>query len=700
MGSEKSQFQPAARRTRGIVLSVIAFVLVVASLVRLRSPTTYTQGAARGKSKLVWFIPDGLRADPDVFQIFRWAREGKLPNLRRMMEEGAWGYSIPVFPSHTPVNYASLFTGTNPLKHGVADGPMRLVGYPLSMISLSGFHSTAKTIDPVWTILENAGLVSTLLTVPGSTPPETESGAVIKGRWGGWGIDFPPIVFDSWKDEWLRDGIGWNDRVFGVEKKLTEFTRAGEPAGWAFPLPPSHSPPREVNLRNWGADLYLLLTDSTDDGAENYDTATVSLDKKAALFTLKPGEWSGWFPLDLRYETAAQYQKDVPGRLRIEEELSGVHFRVPTRLKIIRLGARDQFRVRVLYDGLNPSLTRPSSLAAGLEKAAGPMVDFVDNYPPQLVYFPEDKATFLEESAMSFDWHRKAAAHLLREQPEDVFIHSIYSPNQMLTSRWWMGAVDPRSSKYAKTPQADRDAAWRDVLAMYRRVDDMLGDALASLGPDSYLVFSSDHGVAALNQEVRLNNLFARKGWLAHRYDAKTRRHEIDWDKTKVVYLNMNHVYLNPAGLAGPYHPASGPEYEKLRAAVVKELRELRNEAGEHPLADLVPRSEAASWGLPGDRVGDLVIANAPGFSWAEDVSADGKVFTETFKGGYKQAILTEKEKALWTPFVILGPGVKKGYEIPHPIHHVDQLPTILHLLHVPMPYEPDGRSLDEIYQH
>src|SRR5687768_12952174 len=66
--------------------------------------------------KLYWFVPDGLRADPDVFKIFQWAREGKLPNVRRMMEEGSYGYSIPVFPSHTPVNFASLFTGVAPLR--------------------------------------------------------------------------------------------------------------------------------------------------------------------------------------------------------------------------------------------------------------------------------------------------------------------------------------------------------------------------------------------------------------------------------------------------------------------------------------------------------------------------------------------------------------------------------------------------------
>ena len=37
-------------------------------------------------TKIYWFIPDGLRADPDIFTIYKWAQEGKLPNIKKMME--------------------------------------------------------------------------------------------------------------------------------------------------------------------------------------------------------------------------------------------------------------------------------------------------------------------------------------------------------------------------------------------------------------------------------------------------------------------------------------------------------------------------------------------------------------------------------------------------------------------------------------
>ena len=76
----------------------------------------------------------------------------------------AYGYSIPVFPTHTPVNFATLMTGSLPKTHGVADGPMRLAGSPLSTVALSGFSSLAKS-SPIWKILEDRFITETVSNV-------------------------------------------------------------------------------------------------------------------------------------------------------------------------------------------------------------------------------------------------------------------------------------------------------------------------------------------------------------------------------------------------------------------------------------------------------------------------------------------------------------------------------------------------------
>ena len=116
-----------------------------------------SERAPEKPEKIYWFIPDGLRAEPDMFTVFKWAQEGKLPNIKKMMENGAYGYSIPDFPGHTPVNFASLLTGAHPTVHGIADGPMHVEGFPLAKPSAAGFSSNAKKVPPIWKTLEEAG---------------------------------------------------------------------------------------------------------------------------------------------------------------------------------------------------------------------------------------------------------------------------------------------------------------------------------------------------------------------------------------------------------------------------------------------------------------------------------------------------------------------------------------------------------------
>ena len=138
--------------------------------------------------KLYWFIPDGVRAEPGLFNIYKWAEEGYLPNIKKLMDRGSYGFSYPNFPSHTPTNFATLLTGAYPEVHGVDDGPMRVIGKPLDKVAVPGFRSTAKKVPPIWKTLEDEGLKVAILSVPGSTPPEVNKGVVLRGRWGGWGV--------------------------------------------------------------------------------------------------------------------------------------------------------------------------------------------------------------------------------------------------------------------------------------------------------------------------------------------------------------------------------------------------------------------------------------------------------------------------------------------------------------------------------
>ena len=677
-----------------ILLVALSFLAMIAML--FFGHQRPVQNVAQKKLKLYWFIPDGLRAEPVTFKVFEWAKSGKLPHLKKLMEEGAYGYSKPVFPGHTPTNFATLLTGTTPDVHGIADGPMRIEGYPLKMVSKGGFSSQAKKVAPLWYTLEQEKFLVTLLSIPGSTPPELSEGITVRGRWGGWGIDFPAINFHAANDEVMKVEAGQNKRVFNFGSELTRFVQAKNPVDWDVRLQ-SFSPLREVNLENWDQPFYALLADSTDDKVENYDRVVFSKDKKEVLFVLKEGDWSPWVNVTLKWELKNDYNIHTPKKAEWERKASTVDVQTQMKIRVIKVGNKDYFRIRFFYNNLNEYLIKPSHLFAGVQKEVGPMVDFVDNYPPQLIYLPEDKNTFIEEADLSLEWHKKMVSHMVKKWGSQVVIQSIYTPNQMLTSRWWMPFIDPKSPRYNEITETERAVLWNDVLKMYQQIDAILGEAMKAADENTIIMFSSDHGAIPLYKEVRLNNLFAKKGWLTFKYNKESAEYEIDWDKSKAIFLQMDNVYLHSKGLGGNYTRDSGPNYEAFRNEVKEAILSLRDQDGVSPVSKIITREESLQLHLPADRSGDLILANTSHYNWVEDVSQDLAIFKSSLKGGYKQAVLPENEMGMWTPFVIRAPGVKKNMEMKIPINHIDQYATLLKLLKITPPEHQRGKVLQEI---
>ena len=662
---------------KNILFLTIVLVVMIVALVIMVAPKETTA------KKLYWFIPDGMRADPGLFNIFKWAQEGKLPNIKKMMDNGSYGFCIPVYPSHTPTNFATLLTGTYPKTHGVADGPMHIEGRPLNKVAVAGFSSVAKKVPPIWVNMEQEGKNVFLLSMPGSTPPELDVGTTVRGRWGGWGADFHALNFQSKEDLSQRKKQGRGSRLFFFGPQLTNYVDIKSARRWKN-MPTSYSRPLEAEMTGWGTTIFMYIYDSTDDRKKNYDRIVFSLDKENIISDLEQGEWSDWQPLQLKWQ-----DQDVDSDVKVKV----------VKLKIDDLGRKGFFRVRCFYNNLNKYLTQPPETAEEIISAVGPMIDFVDNFPPQLIYYPEDKQTFIEELNMSFDWHKKATDFILNEYQPDIYIHDIYSPNQMLTSRWWMGYIDPVSSRYNEVSKEERDELWDEVFDMYKRLDDILGEYLKNADKDTLVVLSSDHGAVPLNKWVRLNNLFAREGLLEFTIDKKTGEPIIDWEKSKAIYLKFGHIYIHPDGLAGDWTRGSGPEYEKLRNQVIEMLYSLEDEDGKKPVVSVVRWEDVENFlDLPPDRVGDLIVANEAGFGWNEEMSADLTIFTSALKTGYKQAILAQQTKGMWTPFIIMGPGVKKNYELRRPVSMADQYPTIMHLMGMKIPDFVEGQQLCEIY--
>ncbi len=104
-----------------------------------------------------------------------WAEEGDLPNLGRLMAEGAYGALESTLPPVTAPAWPTFATGKNPGKHGVFDFIRPMAGR-FDLVNASSLRAAT-----LWEILSAAGRKVGIVNVPITYPPKPVNGFVIGG---------------------------------------------------------------------------------------------------------------------------------------------------------------------------------------------------------------------------------------------------------------------------------------------------------------------------------------------------------------------------------------------------------------------------------------------------------------------------------------------------------------------------------------
>src|ERR671913_1257212 len=144
--------------------------------------------------KLVILGFDGM--DPDL--VLRWVAEGKLPNIKRLMNDGGLYPLTTTHSAESPTAWASFATGVNPGKHNIYDflvrdtatylpdlgmvkrqPPRFLFNYiPIAKPQLESIRGGTS----FWVTAGRAGVRSSILTVPVTFPPEqVPNGELLSG---------------------------------------------------------------------------------------------------------------------------------------------------------------------------------------------------------------------------------------------------------------------------------------------------------------------------------------------------------------------------------------------------------------------------------------------------------------------------------------------------------------------------------------
>jgi predicted AlkP superfamily phosphohydrolase/phosphomutase len=109
--------------------------------------------------------------------IQRWAEEGILPNLKKLIGGGAFGPLMSSYLPETPIAWNSIVTGKNAGKHGVYDWGERAEGSYDIGVSLS--YSCKE--PPLWEIIGEEGKKVGIFNVPLTYPPKPLNGFLVSG---------------------------------------------------------------------------------------------------------------------------------------------------------------------------------------------------------------------------------------------------------------------------------------------------------------------------------------------------------------------------------------------------------------------------------------------------------------------------------------------------------------------------------------
>jgi hypothetical protein len=155
---------------------------------------------AYGKAKtkrIVILGFDGM--DPVLTE--RFIKEGKLPNLARLREQGTFRLLATTLPPISPVAWSSFLTGVNPGKHNIYDFLTPDRGRYLPELSSARIRGSKHVLKigryaipltrpqikplrkgiPFWHYLADAGVFCSIIRVPITFPPEKFSGVLLSG---------------------------------------------------------------------------------------------------------------------------------------------------------------------------------------------------------------------------------------------------------------------------------------------------------------------------------------------------------------------------------------------------------------------------------------------------------------------------------------------------------------------------------------
>ena len=682
-------------------VSLILAICIVSSTVSCASRRTSTYW-----QKLVVLGFDGM--DPDL--VAQWMKEGKLPNLRRLADQGGIYPLSTTHSAESPTAWASFATGVNPGKHNIYDFLVRDTSTylpDLGMVRrepakfLFNYVPIAKPrlestrgATSFWVTAGRAGVRSSILTVPVTFPPEqVPNGELLSG------LPLPDIrgtmgTFYYFATDLSRYEEG-NTEFGGILKRLVMDPQEPHVARTELVGPPNPIVRSRIQaIRKRGStlseedkraiaelepqeDVRLPMTIRWNRTAK---TATVEVAGESLL--LEPGKWSRWIDLEFRINFLV---------------------RVHGMAQMLLMNADHELQLYVSPVNWKPDnppvpMSYPDSFAGDLFERVGyyRTLGWAEATWP-LNEGRMDERTFMEDLYRAFDDRAQVILNRIDARDWDVLVGVIESTDRVQHMMWRL--IDPKHPMY----DAALAAQFGDsILRVYRRADDFVGEVLKRIDPGTPVLIVSDHGFHSWRKAVNLNTWLVQQGYMVlHGQQPGEKKlddlfgggefwENVDWSRTRAYAMGIGQIYFNLRGRESKGIVSPGGEARQLAEELSARLLTMKDPDDGSPIIRAVYKRDDIYSGEFLANASELQVGMEDGYrvSWQTTLggSPPGIVYANMKKwsadhGGYDFAttagvLITNRRASSETPSIM------------------DIAPTVLKYFGVPIPGEIDGKPL------
>ena len=338
--------------------------------------------------------------------------------------------------------------------------------------------------------------------------------------------------------------------------------------------------------------------------------------------------------------------------------------------------------VSTAFDCNNDSLCSPSSLFWELQEKVGyfPPVSQLGQQDPMLI---SDCMLVMWEHAAQ--WQAKAINYLIQNKNTEIIFSHMH--NVDMQEHMFIKFLSDRS--WNRKPHEVYEQFMEDI---YTQTDRYIGEFLHLLDEGWTILVVSDHAQVAGWHDVPLlqgsgitTPVMEQLGYTVMVKDADgNNTKEVDWSKTRAVASDV-YIYLNLIGRE-PYGIVAPEDQYELEEQIITDLYSYKDKKTGHRVVSLALRNrDAILIGLGGPECGDIVFMIAEGYNYDHS-----DCLSTTYGAG---------ETSVSPIFIAAGKGIKKGCVTERHIRQVDVAATMAYLGGVRMPAQCEGAPIYQIFE-